>query len=82
MKYYSRIIYKREPINRYGKLGFVEYVEFVKTNSIDRFNYRKQIKFTETINAKQLLLHGHEVDHVYSMKLEEYNELIRKMVSQ
>ena len=82
MKYYSRIIYKREPINRYGKLGFVEYVEFVKTNSIDRFNYRKQIKFTETINAKQLLLHGHEADHVYSMKLEEYNELIRKMVSQ
>ena len=34
MKYYSREVTKREPINRFGKLGFVLYKEMVKTFDI------------------------------------------------
>lgn len=45
MAIYYRSILKREPINRYGRLGFREYLEMVQTEDISKFNYRKKIKF-------------------------------------
>lgn len=52
MKTYSRKILKRAKINRYGKLGYVEVKECVKTDNIDRFNKGKRIKFTECEDMK------------------------------
>lgn len=57
MKYYSREITKREPINRFGKLGFVLYKEMIKTNDIDKFNKGKRIKFEEDEEARKYLYH-------------------------
>lgn len=45
MDVYYRSILKREPINRFGKLGYREYLEIVQTDDISKFNYRKKIKF-------------------------------------
>lgn len=44
---YCRKIFKRCPINRYGKLGFKPVLEVVKTDNIEPFNYRKHHKFFE-----------------------------------
>lgn len=65
MKYYSREITKREPINRFGKLGFVLYKEMVKTNNIEQFNKGKRIKFEEDLEAKKYLYHK-DKNYVYS----------------
>lgn len=51
MKYYARKITKREAINRFGKLGFVPYIQAFKTNKeqvAEQFNKGKKIKFTIT----------------------------------
>lgn len=71
MKYYQRIVTRREAVNRFGRLGYVEYRETVKTNNIDPFNYRKQIKFTET-DDKQIIQELRKLDRdtVYETKLE------------
>lgn len=45
MAIYYRSILKREPINRWGRLGYREYLEIVQTEDISKFNYRKKIKF-------------------------------------
>lgn len=45
MAFYYRIVLKREPINRFGRLGYREYLEVVRTEDISKFNYRKKIKF-------------------------------------
>lgn len=45
MSVYYRSILKREPINRFGRLGYREYLEIVQTDDISKFNYRKKIKF-------------------------------------
>lgn len=45
MAIYYRTILKREPINRWGRLGYREYLEIVQTEDISKFNYRKKIKF-------------------------------------
>lgn len=66
MKYYQRTVTKREPINRFGKLGYVPYVEHVKTNDITPYNKGKRILFEET-KDKSFLLHK-EHDVVYSVK--------------
>lgn len=44
MAIYYRSILKREPINRWGRIGYREYLEIVQTDDISKFNYRK-IKF-------------------------------------
>lgn len=48
MKVYIRVITRREPINRFGKLGFVEHTE-VLVNPTDEIlieaNYKKHIRF-------------------------------------
>lgn len=45
MAVYYRSVLKREPINRFGRLGYREYLEIVQTDDISKFNYRKKIKF-------------------------------------
>ena len=55
MKYYLRHITIRTTINKYGKLGYVPAIEYVKTNNIEPFNYKKQIKFVESKEAKKYL---------------------------
>lgn len=47
MKLYYRTITKREIINRFGKLGFVPYLQMVKTDDITPFNKGKRIKYKE-----------------------------------
>lgn len=42
---YYRTVLKREPINRFGRLGYREYLEIVRTEDISKFNYRKKIRF-------------------------------------
>ena len=53
-RYYVRKVTKRVPINRYGKLGFREYIQAVLTDDITDFNYRKRIKFTPADNDQIL----------------------------
>lgn len=45
MAIYYRSILKREQINRWGRIGYREYLEIVQTEGILKFNYRKKIKF-------------------------------------
>ena len=45
MDTYYRSILKREPINRFGRIGYREYLEIVQTEDISKYNYRKKIKF-------------------------------------
>lgn len=45
MAIYYRSILKREPINRWGRIGYREYLEIVQTEYISKYNYRKKIKF-------------------------------------
>ena len=45
MDMYYRSILKREPINRFGRIGYREYLEIVQTEDISKYNYRKKIKF-------------------------------------
>lgn len=45
MAIYYRGVLKREPINRFGRIGYREYLEIVQTEDISKFNYRKKIKF-------------------------------------
>lgn len=42
MAIYYRSILKREPINRWGRIGYREYLEIVQTENISKFNYRKK----------------------------------------
>lgn len=42
---YYRAVLKREPINRFGCIGYREYLEIVQTEDISKFNYRKKLKF-------------------------------------
>jgi len=66
MKYYERTVTRREKINHFGKLGYVPYIEFFKTND-EKFladaNYRKQVKFSEVKRDKKFL-------HIESNKIE------------
>lgn len=45
MAIYYRSVLKREPINRWGRIGYREYLEIVQTEDISKFNYRKKLKF-------------------------------------
>lgn len=50
MKVYTRVITKREPINRFGKLGFVEHTEVLINPTDDilkEANYKKHIRFVK-----------------------------------
>lgn len=75
MKYYARVTTKREAINRFGKLGYVPYVEMLKTNKpavLDEMNKGKRIKFTETTDKKLIaILRKGAVDTVISIREKE-----------
>lgn len=45
MAIYYRSVLKREPVNRWGRMGYREYIEIVRTDDISKYNYRKRIKF-------------------------------------
>lgn len=45
MAIYYRSILKRETINRWGRMGYRQYLEIVQTEDISKFNYRKKLKF-------------------------------------
>lgn len=67
---YSRIVSKREAINRYGKLGFNYYLEFVYTDNITPYNFRKKVKFQKCEN----------VDYLYLIKLNQnYHEFMNEL---
>lgn len=68
MKIYKREITKREEINRFGKLGFVRYVEYVRTDNIEPFNYRKRNRFYVT-NDPAAQMMTVVPDQVYSRKV-------------
>ena len=57
MKYYERHYTKREAINRFGKLGYVPYTAYLKTNNIDKFNKGLHNRFVE-IPKNKILLHS------------------------
>ena len=81
MKYYHRQITKREEINRWGKLGYIIYDEYVKTNDIAPFNKGKRIKFTE-IYRPRVLVHA-KVDTIIEISHDISNTeaYFRKSVS-
>lgn len=56
MVIYYRSILKREPINRWGRLGYREYLEIVQTDDISIFNYRKKIKFRLYIENDRIFI--------------------------
>lgn len=55
MKYYQRTVTKRESVNKFGRLGYVEYKQQVKTNNIDKFNKGLKIKFAECAKTTEMI---------------------------
>ena len=58
MSVYYRSVLKREPINRFGRIGYREYLEIVQTEDISKFNYRKKIKFRLYNNNDRIFIDG------------------------
>ena len=59
MIYAFRRITKREPINKYGRLGFVPYIQYFKTDKqafFDQQNKGKRVKF-EKVSRDAKFLH-------------------------
>lgn len=73
--YYIRYINKRVIINSYGKLGFKRYCEIVALtdeNDINKYNYRKRVKF-RPMTENELALHKEHVklcDYKYVLECE------------
>lgn len=74
MKYFGRKVTKREPINRFGKLGFVPYWELFKTSDMrvyDQFNARKAIPFEELTNKALIaFLRKGQANSLYTLRVE------------
>ena len=71
MKYYSRTVTRRQAINRYGKLGFVPYSEFFKTDNekfIEKMNKGKKVKFEECQKEKKFI--HIEKNKIYEEKID------------
>lgn len=64
MKYYERTYIGIDYQGPHGKKVYVPTKEYVKTNDIKPFNFKKQYKFEESKEAKKYLLHK-EVNQVY-----------------
>lgn len=56
MAIYYRSILKREPINRWGRIGYRLYLEIVQTEDISNFNYRKKIKFRLYVENERIFI--------------------------
>ena len=69
MKYYAREVTRREKVNGFGRLGYVLYVEFFKTNNektVEKFNKGKKIRFAETEDRNIVkILRSGEKDTIY-----------------
>lgn len=69
MKYYAREVTRREKVNSFGRLGYVLYVEFFKTNNdkiVEKFNKGKKIRFAETDDRNIVkILRSGEKDTIY-----------------
>lgn len=64
MDTYYRSILKREPINRFGRIGYREYLEIVQTEDISKYNYRKKIKFKLYKQDERIFIKLKEVEYV------------------
>lgn len=82
MAIYYRSVLKREPINRWGRIGYREYLEIVQTEDISKFNYRKKIKFRLYIENDRIFIDEEKqayfenclklvknIDEIYSVSL-------------
>ena len=69
MKCYMREVVQRVPINQFNKLGYILVKEFVKTDDISKFNYRKRIKFKDADVNTEKELQGLRGDEVYRKEL-------------
>lgn len=58
MLYFKRQVTKREAINRWGKLGYIVYDEYVKTRDIAPLNKGLRIKFKQVNERPKVLLHA------------------------
>lgn len=67
-KYYERTVTHREAINRFGKIGYPKYIEYIKTDNIEKFNKGKKIWFFESDRARKFLYHL-EKNKIYSEKV-------------
>lgn len=65
MKYYARTYIGVDYQGRFGKKVYVPTTEYVKTNSIEKYNKGKRYKFEESDAAKKYLRHL-EKDTVYT----------------
>ena len=81
MKYYSREVTKREPINRFGKLGFVLYKEMVKTNDIGKFNKNKRIKRDDLLKIVNETLKKSNQKEISLSSLKRYIGVSKLMTS-
>lgn len=58
MIYAQRIVTKREPINRFGRLGFVPYMQYFKTDKESFFadqNKGKRVRFDSVKRDKKFM---------------------------
>lgn len=67
-KMYNREVTKREPVNKFGRLGYVLYSETVVTDDIDKFNARKKIRYHE-VTAEEDVINAYIPDQIYSRKI-------------
>lgn len=81
-KYYHRVVTRRESINRWGKLGYIAYDEFVKTSDVTPFNKGLKIRFQELNNRPKCLIHASE-DQVIAIRhdISSSESYFRKSVS-
>lgn len=74
MKYYYRRILVREPINKYGKLGYKMHIQLVKVKNesgIIPFNKGKHILFSETTDKEYIrILRHNPIGKVYDFTLD------------
>lgn len=87
MAIYYRSILKREPVNRWGRIWYREYLEIVQTKDISKFNYRKKLKFRSYNENDRIFIDEEKqayfenclklvknIDEIYSFSLWGYYE--------
>lgn len=64
-KLYFREVTKREAVNRFGKLGYNLYCQYVITKDITKYNKRKHIKFREISQEEFVIRYGFNPFKIY-----------------
>lgn len=75
LKLYQRFITKRVAINRFGKLGYRNFTEYVLTDDITPFNKHKRIKFE--LVERDLVIRNHGFGEFIYVWDEKENESIK-----